>query len=315
MAMANNFLPGGYAAHPTCDDGRRRMNASHPTDTTLPARPVPDASQPAPEEYDALCETCGYSLIALAGDRCPECGAPFDPSALPLARVPWLYRKRLGAIPSFIVTACRILTRPHAFATELNRPVRISLEDARQFRKVCIIIATIALTLTGFVAVLAAWKFQNVRSLQLTVSAFAVVGGAALLWLMFALMTDLPTFLWEGTAEDKQALSPPHYYASAPLLIVPIAAVLFAIAAWFQIQHGPRGRFQPLVLIGFGILASVLVLQWVIVQRLAAASGVSTKRRILLALYLPVHWLLIGILCLFGAALIVSTVGELLGQN
>ena len=53
-----------------------------------PTSVIVSPDQPVPAEFDLLCEGCGYSLIGLMVDRCPECGASFDATALPLARVP-----------------------------------------------------------------------------------------------------------------------------------------------------------------------------------------------------------------------------------
>src|SRR5436190_1334614 len=67
---------------------------SQPPETLIPS---PD--QPVPDEFDLLCEHCGYSLVGLTTtNRCPECGEEFDPAVLPLARVPWLFRKRLRTL-------------------------------------------------------------------------------------------------------------------------------------------------------------------------------------------------------------------------
>src|SRR6188508_3216904 len=70
------------------------------------SRPPIDPSQPVPAQYDQICEGCGYSLIGLMTDRCPECGERFDPDALPLARVPWLFRRSLGTFTAYFRTIC-----------------------------------------------------------------------------------------------------------------------------------------------------------------------------------------------------------------
>src|SRR5687768_6121468 len=100
-----------------------------------------DAAAAVPDEYDVLCEACGYSLVGLSGDRCPECGAPFDPAALPFARVPWLHRRRLGRWGAYWQTVRQVVFLPRAFAAELCRPVRISADDARRFRGTTITLA------------------------------------------------------------------------------------------------------------------------------------------------------------------------------
>src|SRR5439155_17849799 len=100
----------------------------------------PSPAEPVPEEFDLLCEGCGYSLVGLMGDVCPECGRRFDPKELPLARVPWLYRSRLGKVRAYLKTVWAIAARPRDFAVELTRPVRISAKDAYAFRKVTVVL-------------------------------------------------------------------------------------------------------------------------------------------------------------------------------
>src|SRR5437016_6225212 len=63
---------------------------------------VPSPAEPVPDEFDLVCENCGYSLIGLRGNVCPECGEEFDPAELPLARVPWLWRKRTGYLSAYV---------------------------------------------------------------------------------------------------------------------------------------------------------------------------------------------------------------------
>ena len=103
----------------------------------MTAQPAPVSiapDQPVPAEFDLLCESCGYSLVGLMVERCPECGQPFDATQLPLARVPWLYRKRLGRVGAYVQTLRLALLSPRAFAAELCRPVRISAQGRREVR-------------------------------------------------------------------------------------------------------------------------------------------------------------------------------------
>jgi hypothetical protein len=274
-----------------------------------------DPSLPAPEEYDALCESCGYSLIALAGDRCPECGTTFDPAALPLARVPWLYRKRLGVVSAFLVTAGRILTRPYAFAQELTRPVRISLDDARSFRTVCIRLATLSMVLAVFACLAIVCVRNSVTVQQVGVAALAILVSALPARVFFSLITDLPTFIWAGLEQKPDALAPPHYYASAPLILVPLAAMLIVAACWANVVQGARSPLsQGLLLAIFGVCLITLASQWVIAQRFAAAASVPTLRRVLLGLYLPIHWLMAIFICGMVSIFIISGAGWLVGK-
>src|SRR3954468_12080260 len=123
---------------------------SRPMTFTAASSPAPD--QPVPDEFDLLCEHCGYSLVGLtASNRCPECGEEFDPNDLPLARVPWLFRTRRGKVASYVQTVQLILQNPTAFARELCRPVRVSAKDAKQFRRATIRIAMLTCVLGAIV--------------------------------------------------------------------------------------------------------------------------------------------------------------------
>ena len=61
-----------------------KMLADVPTETA----PNFDPAHEVPDEYDVFCESCGYSLAGLTGDRCPECGAKFEPRELPFRASP-----------------------------------------------------------------------------------------------------------------------------------------------------------------------------------------------------------------------------------
>src|SRR5205085_4354613 len=106
-----------------------------------------DPSAPVPEEYDVFCEGCGYSLVGLSGDRCPECGRPFSGGELPYARVAWLHRRRIGRWAAYWRTVRHVVRRPKSFAAELCRPVRISATDAKRFRAVTTLVAASSLAL------------------------------------------------------------------------------------------------------------------------------------------------------------------------
>src|SRR3954466_9346229 len=106
------------------------MTADEPIEASA-QKNIPSADQPVPDEFDLVCEHCGYSLVGLtSSNRCPECGETFDPIALPLARVPWLFRKRLGRWNTYRDTVVEIIRRPREFAKELCRPVRLCADDA-----------------------------------------------------------------------------------------------------------------------------------------------------------------------------------------
>src|SRR4051794_13223330 len=152
-----------------------RIATVHPSVSGI-AMPQPTQLQPVrpeelvPDEFDVLCEKCTYSLIGLTCDRCPECGHPFDHTELPLARVPWLYRRRIGKRLAFARTWRMIVKDPHAFAKELCRPVRISQEDARLFRRAAIKRVVLCEMLIAFVVIVWAIWAESRRGMMPSLS-------------------------------------------------------------------------------------------------------------------------------------------------
>jgi hypothetical protein len=202
------------------------------------ARPSP--AEPVPDEFDLLCERCGYSLIGLSSDQCPECGTRFNPNDLPLARVPWLYRARLGRVKAYARTIRAILSHPAAFAAEICRPVRISAADALSFRRFTIRIVWWlgAFALAAWLAAAVSWDVQRVggwqriprrQMLEMLVIGVASCGLLVGLWVFLWLATDLPTFIWRGLPANPRDLAPLHHYACAPLVLIPAAAVAGAV--------------------------------------------------------------------------------------
>jgi hypothetical protein len=290
----------------------------------MPSAPIPAAAvspdQPVPAEFDLLCESCAYSLVGLMTDRCPECGTVFDPAQLPLARVPWLYRKRLGKSSTHLRTTWMVLASPRVFALELCRPVRISESDAHAFRLRTIRMAAVA----PIVPVLLAIQQQMPAGAPWWV--WPSIGLACVPWwfaiyVLLRLATDLPTFIWSGIPGRTYDLSPLHHYACAPLLLLPIPALLATVAMYFfqADLFGMRGVITPL---GWFVLAALLLptllLTWILpLVLMHTATGCKLRRVFALAAYLPVHWLMMTMLVGMSALAILIGIGivmEILGK-
>ena len=254
--------------------------------------------QPVPAEFDLLCEGCGYSLIGLMVERCPECGARFDATALPLARVPWLYRKRLGRSSAYVETLRFALFRPARFAAELTRPVRISEQDAHRFRLVTIAVASLGAVvgMAGLLQYLV--SFWPLRPTSAGMAAGCVGVGVAM-FVFLRMATDLPTFIWRGLPGKRDDLSPLHQYAAAPLALMLPAAVLF-VALVFVIGRPMAVRDGLTELGAFTLLAiGSVVLLWAWLAAMIfmrTATRCSFGRVGALGLYLPVHWLMMWLL-------------------
>jgi hypothetical protein len=265
---------------------------------SLASAPAPavSAAHPVPIEYELLCEQCGYSLLGLFSDRCPECGKPFDPTELPLARVPWLYRARLGRVSAYVQTVAMILRRPRQFAREMCRPVRVSAPDARSFRRVTVrfVVATYLFYMTG----LAIYGIRDVMRMgipfptaQVAMAGAIAAWGAVMLTMSLTLATDLPTFIWRGLPASPDDLAPLHHYACAPLALVPLLAVLGG-AGWLVYSMAPgRTSAHVLAYSGFALGLIVLLLVWWLPPVLMrAATGCGVRRMLALGAYLPLHW-------------------------
>jgi hypothetical protein len=283
----------------------------------LSATAAHESAGEVPAEYDVFCEGCGYSLAGIVADRCPECGKPYDASELPFARIPWLHRRRIGWVYAYCATVLMVIFRTRRFARELCRPVRISLPDARKFRRVTLRLAVISLALGVAGALVLTnnpplWLLPPPVLIRLALTfAFGIVAAAVLL----ALATDMPVFIWRGLpGRPPHELAPIHYYAAAPLALTPLACALaFATLAggWFDLP------MLAVIVAAAATLATLVVLVmmlWALpLGLMREATGCSLGRMWALLLYLPLHWLIIAVM--IGAAmLLVMLTGEHLLQ-
>lgn len=290
----------------------------HPT----PSPPL-DPGRAVPAEYDVFCEACGYSLIGIAADRCPECGASYDAAALPFARIPWLHRRRLGRARAYGSTVAMVLRRPRRFAEELCRPVRVSAADAAAFRALTIRVAAVSVALAA-AAVMALAIAELPAGTTLTPGSWAVMAGLVVLTFVsttvfLRLATDMPTFIWRGLpSRPATELAPVHHYASAPLALMPGLALVTVAASFVFIN--PPDETVLLVCqwaVGGWVLGLIFVSWRRALQLMSAATGSGRRRVALLGLYLPVHWLLmafvVGMLA-GGVMLGVNLLAERLGM-
>ena len=266
-----------------------------------------------PEEYDLFCEGCAYSLVGLEGDRCPECGLAFEPLDLPFARVPWLHRRRLGIRRAYFTTVGQVVFRPKAFAEEMCRPVRISKVDAARFRRLSIRVAIAAALVTAFVyQKLTGASARGMRTEDYVLAWLSVVVGVIAAEVFLRLATDVPLFIWKGLpSSDPTELAPLHHYAAAPLglavWVFPLTASLPLLA---ELLEAPVAARVAAFAIGGGVLLAWLVLLWVTPVRLMrAATGCDRRQVRKLALYLPIHWLLMGIVVTLGVITAMAAFG------
>jgi hypothetical protein len=136
----------------------------------------------------------------------------------------------------------------------------------------------------------------------------AIVLGVFALNVLLSLATDLPTFIWKGLAANPHDLAPLHYYAAAPLCLVPVVLIPGGVVLQYAMGLGVYQDHVVVAASSWMIIGGVLILwlMWWIPQRLMRkATGCGIARVIGLALYLPVHWMMIFLMCAmaYGLAL------------
>src|SRR5258707_5024806 len=138
----------------------------------------PDPIAPPTSDDDALrCPACDYDLRALAGERCPECGLAIDRAALSQSQIPWSHRGRIGRFRAYRKTVWMVFRHPKKVAADVSRPV--SLDDARRFRRVTVLLTFLplyGLGSWGYIAWLHQWLNPNPNSLSNTVKVGGTLG-------------------------------------------------------------------------------------------------------------------------------------------
>ena len=260
-------------------------------ETTHVPSTVFDPAAPVPEEYDLFCHACGYSLVGLTGDRCPECGKGYNPGELPYARIPWLHRRRIGRWTAYWLTVRHVVFRPTSFATEICRPVRLSADDARRFRRVTVYVAA---TTPLVLALLIAWLIGTggIRPTWYDLALFVgqLAGGWVATVLFLRLATDMPLFIWKGLPSlPPTELAPLHQYAAAPLALAPVVVTVAVLA---QLASPWPALSRAVIAL---VAAAWLVACWTTpLVLMKAATGCDNWRVVVLGLYLPLHWLLMA---------------------
>lgn len=237
-------------------------------------------SEPA-DLADRFCPACGYNLRGIASERCPECGQVFDPNQPSDPQIPWSHRRTIGRRKAFWRTVKLVCFNNKQFASEINRPVRLS--DALAFRR------TVALHLFIPIALLTSWGYLeglgylrdwDVRhwfpSEDLVGSISQLLGLPVLLasiWLFLIFAFGVGSYFFHPKAlpmrQQNRAVAL-SYYGCAPwtllLFSLPIVAGLIVAIAAFDLDSRSRGNPVAMGVVWIlliGVLGVQATLMWI----------------------------------------------------
>ena len=250
----------------------------------------------ADQDLPLPCPHCGYDLRGNATGICPECGGAFDAATLQAAApLPWNDRPRIGLARAFVRQVSQSIRRPRELATLVGRPVDYAA--ARRFHLLCALVGGVGLAVPLLVAFVefrpnlldppatfwagfsyatpptpADYLLDGLIGLALAVGGFLFLLAATGLATYFCHPRDLPR------ARQNSAVALCHFAAAAPLVLLPLVAVL--LLTDLALGHAFAADPQPLplrVALGGCLLLSLLTLlvtlalvlrgSWVLLRR------------------------------------------------
>ena len=250
---------------------------------------------------DRFCAECGYNLRGLADNRCPECGLPFDRAAPPAPRVPWVRRAELGTLRAYWRTVMLVTLHPVRFAAEFAPPAGLSLEDARDFRRM-----TMRHGMAGAGMVGLSWAGRIVSDEQRVagwVAAAAVlatflVAARFLLWLLTEETVVKPVPMTRTRRAPLRSVL--NLYATAALAWAPLVALPALALPWTANltfspapAHPLAGALSTGFLLALGMQAAVLWVDELALLRAADPPG--PLETAALALWVPIRWVLVSL--------------------
>jgi hypothetical protein len=265
---------------------------------------------PTGGELQMPCPSCGYDLRAGVGNVCPECGKTFDRARLGEAEIPWQSRRESSRLRSFWRTVWLAMWRPKRLAQQAARPV--DLRAARRFQMIaclllfpCLAVPVIAIAIPHgpelflmFVLDDAPWLPKNSLGAWAADVVLIVLPALLLLpWLWLA--TGVPSYFFHPRRLDRPLQDRAiafSYYASAPLVFLAFAAMLFVLAALvpWVLEVEPDGLLYLLWWPGLIEIIAVV---------LAGGAMLFTLGAVVLLLYLPWRLLRTGLNAGIGRAL------------
>ena len=186
--------------------------------------PRPDRPQALGEiEFEQPCGNCGYNLRGLPpGSRCPECGSRFGLN-LSAEPIPWDDDEVRQPVMRLARTVGYAIFHPHELARQIWRPARLDLKSAREFRRITLWIAMIPLCAIAW-AITANAAGEKAAWWCLPFHAAAIV-----VFLNTATLEPLAFFRDKVSEKLLKRTDVIAHYASAPLVLVPLNALLLLL--------------------------------------------------------------------------------------
>jgi hypothetical protein len=267
----------------------------------------PSPAELVPDEFDLLCEHCGYSLVGITSDRCPECGDFFYPAKLPPAHIPWHFRRRIGNVHAYLQTFWMVIRHPVKFVNEMCRPVRCSEREAKRFCRATVWLATAGMALIPIASICAAAPQLGLfDSLKAILVAMIITAG---FWTFFSLSTLFPKAVWDGQEHDSLERAPWKYYAAAPLALSVInSPILIGTVVISNLTGSTWVELTCVIAAGAFIVGSVFLTWWLPQVFMHNATKCSPWKLAILAIYIPFHWAIVGFVVAFVALFAITCI-------
>lgn len=261
---------------------------------------------PLPEiRQDLFCQTCGYNLRGLTGNRCPECGGSLDGVRSLTPQIPWMYRKELGWWRAYWRTIKFVMFRQAQFCDEMARPVSFRDSQAFRWHTVGFIGIPSVFPLVAAYVIVTGHPSPFVRDPL----GQAVVAGWPLAifyfcWLLFlAAATGVPSYFFHPRdipVQQQNRAVALSYYACGPLVFLAVPLLTCAAAIFTSTL---KDNLVPLffIVLTFTLPVGALVPWWFDLIHLARRLvPQKPSRAVAVAVYVPLLWLLLALIILVG---------------
>ena len=268
----------------------------------MPDNAPTTAVDPLPEiRQDLFCQSCGYNLRGLTGNRCPECGGSLDGVRSLVPQIPWMYRKELGWWRAYWRTIRFVMFRQAQFCDEMARPV--SFRDSQIFRWMTVAMCCLPVFLAGIGFFIFGARSPTGNDLfnVFWVGSFGGVWHACVP-LFFAAATGVPSYFFHprGISIEQQnraiALS---YYACGPLVFLTVPVLTCAAAI---LTSSPYSTVSLVLFVLTLTLPIASIAPWWLDLIHLARRLVPQKpsRAVAVAVFVPLLWLLVAFAILVG---------------